>query len=204
MPDHDVLRSPSTLDLAGALGLRTRAEQPLYDLCIVGGGPAGLAAAVYGASEGLRTVVVEREAPGGQAGQSASIENYLGFPKGLSGADLTHRAVAQAVRFGAEMVLARDVMSFEVRGPVRAVRLGDAGELEARALLVATGVSYRRLEAPGIEALSGRGVYYGATASEAMQCQGDDVYVVGRGQLGRSGGPEPGPLRETRGARRAR
>jgi len=179
VPDHEVLRSPSTLDLAGALGLRTRAEQPLYDLCIVGGGPAGLAAAVYGASEGLRTVVVEREAPGGQAGQSASIENYLGFPKGLSGADLTHRAVAQAARFGAEMVLARDVTGFETRGPVRAVRLGDAGQLEARALLVATGVSYRRLEAPGLEALSGRGVYYGATASEALQCQGDEVYVVG-------------------------
>jgi thioredoxin reductase (NADPH) len=179
VPDHAVLRSPSTLDLAGALGLRTRAEQPLYDLCIVGGGPAGLAAAVYGASEGLRTVVVEREAPGGQAGQSASIENYLGFPKGLSGADLTHRAVAQAARFGAEMVLARDVTGLETRGPVRAVRLGDAGQLEARALLVATGVSYRRLEAPGLEALSGRGVYYGATASEALQCQGDEVYVVG-------------------------
>ena len=179
VPDREVLRSPSTVDLAGALGLRTRAEQPLYDLCIVGGGPAGLAAAVYGASEGLRTVVVEREAPGGQAGQSASIENYLGFPKGLSGADLTHRAVAQAARFGAEMVLARDVTGFETRGPVRAVRLGDAGQLEARALLVATGVSYRRLEAPGIGALSGRGVYYGATASEAVQCQGDEVYVVG-------------------------
>jgi thioredoxin reductase (NADPH) len=179
VPDREVLRSPSTVDLAGALGLRTRAEQPLYDLCIVGGGPAGLAAAVYGASEGLRTVVVEREAPGGQAGQSASIENYLGFPKGLSGADLTHRAVAQAARFGAEMVLARDVTGFETRGPVRAVRLGDAGQLEARALLVATGVSYRRLEAPGLGALSGRGVYYGATASEAIQCQGDEVFVVG-------------------------
>jgi thioredoxin reductase (NADPH) len=179
VPDREVLRSPSTLDLAGALGLRTRAEQPLYDLCIVGGGPAGLAAAVYGASEGLRTVVVEREAPGGQAGQSASIENYLGFPRGLSGADLTHRAVAQAARFGAEMVLARDVTGFETRGPVRTVRLDDAGELEARALLVATGVSYRRLEAPGLEALTGRGVYYGATASEAIQCQGDEVYVVG-------------------------
>jgi thioredoxin reductase (NADPH) len=179
VPDREVLRSPSTLELAGALGLRTRAEQPLYDLCIVGSGPAGLAAAVYGASEGLRTVVVEREAPGGQAGQSASIENYLGFPKGLSGADLTHRAVAQAARFGAEMVLARDVTGFEVRGPVRAVRLDDAGELEARALLVATGVSYRRLEAPGLEALTGRGVYYGASASEAIQCQGDEVYVVG-------------------------
>ena len=178
VPDGDALRSPTTLELAGALGLRTRAEQPLYDLCIVGGGPAGLAAAVYAASEGLRTVVVEREAPGGQAGQSASIENYLGFPKGLSGADLTHRAVAQAARFGAEMVLARDVVAFEPRGPVRAVRFGDT-ELEARALLVATGVSYRRLEAPGVEALTGRGVYYGASASEAVQCQGDEVYVVG-------------------------
>ncbi|CAN5703627.1 hypothetical protein BH24ACT26_BH24ACT26_08120 [soil metagenome] len=145
----------------------------------MGGGPAGLAAAVYAASEGLRTVVAEREAPGGQAGQSASIENYLGFPRGLSGADLTHRAVAQAARFGAEMVLARDVVGLETRGPVRAVRFGDSEELEARALLVATGVSYRRLEAPGLEALSGRGVYYGATASEAIQCQGDEVYIVG-------------------------
>ncbi|MGZ4596187.1 MAG: FAD-dependent oxidoreductase [Actinomycetes bacterium] len=179
VPDREVLRAPSNVDLAGMLGLRTRAEQPLYDLCIVGGGPAGLAAAVYGASEGLRTVVVEREAPGGQAGQSASIENYLGFPKGLSGADLTHRAVAQAARFGAEMVLARDVTAFESRGPVRAVRFGDSGELEARALLVATGVSYRRLEAPGLQELSGRGVYYGATASDAVQCEGDEVYVVG-------------------------
>jgi thioredoxin reductase (NADPH) len=178
VPDGGVLRSPSALELAAALGLRTRAEQPLYDLCIVGAGPAGLAAAVYAASEGLRTVVVEREAPGGQAGQSASIENYLGFPKGLSGADLTHRAVAQATRFGAEMLLARDVTAFEARGPVRTVRLGD-DELEARALLVATGVSYRRLEAPGIEALTGRGVYYGANAGDAVQCRGDDVFIVG-------------------------
>ena len=109
IPDGETLRAPSTLDLANALGLRTRAEQPLYDLCVVGGGPAGLAAAVYGASEGLQTVVIESGAPGGQAGQSASIKNYLGFPHGLSGADLTNRAVAQARRFGAEMVLARDV-----------------------------------------------------------------------------------------------
>ncbi len=136
-------------DLASALGLRTKAEQPLYDLCIVGGGPAGLAAAVYGASEGLQTVVIECEAPGGQAGQSASIENYLGFPRGLSGADLTHRAVAQARRFGAEMVLAQDVVGFEVRGPVRAVRFDDGAEIEARTVLVATGVSYRLLDAPG-------------------------------------------------------
>jgi thioredoxin reductase (NADPH) len=178
VPDREVLRSPSTLDLATGLGLRTRALQPLYDLCIVGSGPAGLAAAVYGASEGLRTVVVEREAPGGQAGQSASIENYLGFPRGLSGADLTQRAVAQAGRFGAEMLLARDVSALERRGPVRSVCFG-TGELEARAVLVSTGVSYRRLEAPGLDRLTGRGVYYGANAGDAAQCAGDDVLVVG-------------------------
>lgn len=179
LADRDALRAPTTLDLATALGLRTEATQPLYDLCIVGAGPAGLAAAVYGASEGLATVVVEREAPGGQAGQSAAIENYLGFPKGLSGADLTHRAVAQAQRFGAEMVLARDVAGFEARGPVRVVRFVDGTEIEARAVLVATGVSYRLLDAPGLTELAGRGVYYGATASEAHACTGDDVYVVG-------------------------
>jgi len=179
VPDGETLRAPSTLDLASALGLRTSAEEPLYDLCIVGGGPAGLAAAVYGASEGLQTVVIEREAPGGQAGQSAAIENYLGFPKGLSGADLTHRAVAQARRFGAEMVVARDVVRFEMRGPVRAVALGGGVEIEARAVLVATGVSYRLLDAPGLEPLTSRGVFYGATASEAQSCAGEDVYVVG-------------------------
>jgi thioredoxin reductase (NADPH) len=179
VPDGDTLRSPSTLELAAALGLRTSARQRLYDVCIVGGGPAGLAAAVYAASEGLSTVVVEREAPGGQAGQSAAIENYLGFPKGLSGSDLTQRAIAQASRFGAEMVLARDVVGFEARGPVRAVRFDGTGEIEARALIVATGVSYRRLEAAGLDALTGRGVYYGASAGEARQVQGDEVYVVG-------------------------
>ncbi|MGB9375924.1 MAG: FAD-dependent oxidoreductase [Mycobacteriales bacterium] len=177
--DGEVLRSPTTLDLAAALGLRTKAEQPLYDLCIVGGGPAGLAAAVYGASEGLSTVIVEREAPGGQAGQSAAIENYLGFPKGLTGSDLTQRAVAQVSRFGAEVVLARSVVGFETRGPVHAVRFEGDGEVVARAVIVATGVSYRRLVAAGIDDFVGRGVYYGATASEASQCEGDDVYVVG-------------------------
>jgi thioredoxin reductase (NADPH) len=179
VPEGDTLRSPTTLDLAGALGLRTRAEQPLYDVCIVGGGPAGLAAAVYAASEGLSTVIVEREAPGGQAGQSAAIENYLGFPKGLTGSDLTHRAVAQVARFGAEMVLAREVAGFETRGPVHAVLFAGSGEIEARALIVATGVSYRRLGAAGLDELTGRGVYYGADASDASQCAGDDVYVVG-------------------------
>ncbi|NED94658.1 FAD-dependent oxidoreductase [Phytoactinopolyspora alkaliphila] len=179
VPDGEALRSPSSLDVADALGLRTRAEQPLYDVCIVGGGPAGLAAAVYAASEGLSTVVVEREAPGGQASQSAAIENYLGFPRGLAGSDLTHRAVAQVSRFGAEMVLARDVIGFQTRGPVHAVLLEGSAEIEARALIVATGVSYRRLAAAGLDELIGRGVYYGASASEASQCQGDDVYIVG-------------------------
>jgi thioredoxin reductase (NADPH) len=179
IPDREPLRAPTTLDLADALGLRTHADQPLYDLCIVGGGPAGLAAAVYGASEGLQTVVVEREAPGGQAGQSAAIENYLGFPKGLSGADLTHRAVAQAKRFGAEMVLAREVVGLDNRGPVRAVLLAGGASIEARTVLIATGVSYRFLTAPGLGDFTGRGVYYGATASEARACEGEDVYVVG-------------------------
>jgi len=179
VPEGDTLRSPSTLDLASALGLRTSARQPLYDVCIVGGGPAGLAAGVYAASEGLSTVIVEREAPGGQAGQSAAIENYLGFPRGLTGSDLAQRAIAQVYRFGAEMVLARDAVGFETRGPVRAVLLKGSGAIEARALIVATGVSYRRLEAAGLEDLIGRGVYYGVNASEASQCQGDDVYIIG-------------------------
>jgi thioredoxin reductase (NADPH) len=179
VPEGDTLRSPSAVDLASALGLRTRADQPLYDVCIVGGGPAGLAAAVYAASEGLSTVIVEREAPGGQAGQSAAIENYLGFPKGLTGSDLAQRAVAQVSRFGAEMVLARSVVGFETRGPVHAALLEGSGAIEARALVIATGVSYRRLAAAGIGELTGRGVYYGVTASEASQCEGDDVYIVG-------------------------
>ncbi len=179
IPEREPLRSPSTLDLAGALGLHTSAQQPLYDVCIVGGGPAGLAAAVYAASEGLSTVVVEREAPGGQAGQSAAIENYLGFPKGLSGSDLARRALAQVSRFGAELVLARDVDGFEVREPVRAVLLPGATEIEARSVIIATGVSYRRLVADGLEALTSRGVYYGVNASDASQCEGDVVYIVG-------------------------
>ena len=179
LPGGSTLRAPTSVELADALGLRTRAGQTLYDLCIVGSGPAGLAAAVYAASEGLRTVVVERDAPGGQAGQSAAIENYLGFPKGVSGADLTHRAVAQASRFGAETVLAQEVVALEQRGPVHAVRFAAGGEVESRAVLVATGVSYRRLEAAGLEDLGSRGVYYGASASEAAQTAGQVVYVVG-------------------------
>ena len=163
--DGETLRAPTPLDVADALGLRTSAEKPLYDLSIVGGGPAGLAAAVYAASEGLDVVLIEGHAPGGQAGQSAAIENYLGFPKGLSGADLAARAMDQVRRFEAEVVLAREVVGFEARGPVRAVRFADGTEIEARALLVASGVSYRRLEAPGVSELTGRGVYYGVKAT---------------------------------------
>jgi thioredoxin reductase (NADPH) len=179
VPDGEMLRSPSTLGLAAALGLHTSAQQPLYDVCIVGGGLAGLAAAVYAASEGLSTVIVEREAPGGQAGMSSAIENYLGFPKGLSGSDLAQRAIAQVSRFGAEMVLAREVVGLESRGPVRAALFEDSGAIESRALVVATGVSYRRLDAIGLAELTGRGVYYGAAPGEANQCQGDVVYIIG-------------------------
>jgi thioredoxin reductase (NADPH) len=179
--DQGPLRTPTTRAIADALGLRTVAQQPLYDLCIVGAGPAGLAAGVYAASEGLQTVVVECEAPGGQAGQSAAIENYLGFPRGLSGADLARRAVAQCRRFGAEMVLAAEVVGLEQRGPVRAVNFADSSSLEARAVLVASGVAYRRLDVQGLDEFTGRGVYYEATAGEARQCEGGAVYVVGAG-----------------------
>ena len=154
--------------------------------CIIGGGPAGLAAAVYAASEGLDTVIVEREAPGGQAGQSAAIENYLGFPKGLTGSDLAQRAMAQVVRFGAEMVLGRDVVGRQTRGSVQAVLVEGADDIEARALVVATGVSYRRLEAPGLDTFTGRGVYYGATASEASRA---------RAMTSTSSGPPTPPAR---------
>ena len=179
VPDREPLRSPTLLEAAGALGLHVEAEHPLYDVCIVGGGPAGLAAGVYAASEGLSTVIVEREAPGGQAGQSSAIENYLGFPKGLSGSDLAQRALAQVSRFGAELVLAREVVGLEQRGTVRAVLLEGGGEVEARSVVVSTGVSYRRLEAEGVERLQGKGIYYGATAAEAAQTDGDVVYIVG-------------------------
>jgi thioredoxin reductase (NADPH) len=177
--DDRVLERPTALELADRLGLTTRAELDFYDLVIVGGGPAGLAAAVYGASEGLRTVLVEREAPGGQAGQSSRIENYLGFPNGLSGADLARRAQDQARRFGAELLTVREVEALEARGPQRVVRLSGGTELAGHTVLVATGVSYKRLEAPGVEELTGRGVYYGAALVEADGCAGQHVAVVG-------------------------
>src|SRR4029077_11086342 len=157
LPDGELLRGAGVREIAEALGLPTNAKSILYDLVVIGAGPAGLAAAVYGASEGLHTAVIERDAPGGQAGQSARIENYLGFPNGLSGSDLSHRAVTQARRLGAEMILARGVVGLEQRGPVHAVRFDDGTEIDAKAVLVATGVSYRRLEAPGLPRPTGPG-----------------------------------------------
>jgi thioredoxin reductase (NADPH) len=180
-PDGSTLVAPSTNELAERMGLRTRAELPFYDLVIAGGGPAGLAAAVYGASEGLRTVLVERDAGGGQAGQSSRIENYLGFPTGLSGADLARRAIAQAQRFGAELLTVPEVTAIEANGPSRLVRLSDGRELGCHAVLIATGVEYRRLEAEGAERLTGRGIYYGAALGEAAFYAGKPVVVVGGG-----------------------
>lgn len=179
MTDGTVLRGASLPELAGALGLSTKAESALYDVVVVGAGPAGLAAAVYASSEGLRVAVIERDAPGGQAGQSARIENYLGFPNGLSGSDLSHRATTQAKRLGAEMVLARSVEALERRGCIHAIRFDDGSEIEARAVIVATGVSYRLLAADGVADLTGKGVFYGASANDARATEGDDVYIVG-------------------------
>jgi thioredoxin reductase (NADPH) len=174
-----VLQNPDNASLALQVGLQTQAELKFYDLIVVGAGPAGLAAAVYGASEGLRTVLIEREAPGGQAGQSSRIENYLGFPTGVSGSELARRAVTQARRFGAEIITVQDACRLETAGAARLVRLGDGAEVSAHTVLVATGVAYRRLNAPGVERLSGRGVYYGAALAEAQNTSGQDVYLVG-------------------------
>jgi thioredoxin reductase (NADPH) len=165
--------------VAQKVGLRTRAQTDFYDLAIVGGGPAGLAAAVYGASEGLHTVIIEREAPGGQAGMSSRIENYLGFPTGLSGGDLARRAVVQAKRFGVEILSPQAVTSMRTEGPYRILKMADDSELSCHALMVASGVQWRRLAAPGVDRLQGAGVYYGGGATEALSCKGEIVYVVG-------------------------
>jgi thioredoxin reductase (NADPH) len=172
------LRQPTLVELAEHAGLKTRATEAFYDLAIVGGGPAGLAAAVYGASEGLRTVMIEREAPGGQAGMSSRIENYLGFPSGLTGADLARRAVVQARRFGVE-ILSAEATAVRVDGPYRVLQLADGAELSCHVLLVATGVQWRKLDVPGVEHLTGAGIYYGAGITEAMSTRDEDVYIVG-------------------------
>ncbi|MDP8937973.1 MAG: FAD-dependent oxidoreductase [Actinomycetota bacterium] len=177
--DGTVLRTPSNLQVAQRIGLHTTAAARFFDVLIVGGGPAGLAAAVYAASEGLTTALVEREAPGGQAGQSSLIENYLGFPQGLSGSDLARRALTQARRFGADILSPQEVTALEVKGPLRVLHLADGGALSCEALVLGTGVSYRRLDVPGVDRLTGSGVYYGAAFSEASACTGQDVFVVG-------------------------
>lgn len=179
--DGKVLTAPTTEDLAQHIGLQTQAEQKFYDLAIVGAGPAGLAAAVYGASEGLRTVMIEREAPGGQAGTSSKIENYLGFPSGVSGADLARRAVTQAKRFGVEILAPQEVTGMRVEGPYRILTLKDGGEISCHALVVAVGLSYKTLDVPGMDQLHGAGVYYGASVVEASACQDMNVVVVGAG-----------------------
>jgi thioredoxin reductase (NADPH) len=178
-PDGASLAQPSKAQLAEKIGLQVRAGQPFYDLIIVGGGPAGLAAAVYSASEGLRTLMIERAAPGGQAGGSSRIENYLGFPVGLSGADLARRAVAQARRFGVEILTPQEATALRAADPYRFVTLADGSELSCHALIVATGVHYRKLEVPDIDRLTGAGVYYGASAAEALSYRGQDVFLVG-------------------------
>jgi thioredoxin reductase (NADPH) len=177
--DGSHLEAPGNREVAERIGLRTRAERPFYDLIIVGGGPSGLAAAVYGASEGLKTVLIEREAPGGQAGTSSFIENYLGFPKGLKGSELARRAVDQARKFEVEILTPQEVAEVRVEDPYRIVRLADGTELSCHALIVATGVSYRKLDAPGVDRLTGAGVYYGASLTEAFSFKDEDVYIVG-------------------------
>ena len=178
-PDGSTLREPENRVIAERVGLQITADKPFYDLVVVGAGPAGLAAAVYGASEGLRTLVVEKHAPGGQAGMSSRIENYLGFPGGVSGSELARRAMTQARRFGVEILAAQEVVGLVAEGPSRTVKLGDGSELNCRALLIATGVSYRQLQAKGIERLTGAGVYYGAAMSEGGSVRAQDIYIVG-------------------------
>jgi thioredoxin reductase (NADPH) len=179
MPDGQVLQRPTLRQLAEQVGLSTSAGSPFYDLVVVGGGPAGLGAAVYGASEGLHTLLVEQSATGGQAGQSSRIENYLGFPNGVSGAELAQRARDQAVRFGVEMLTAAEVVGIEPRGDGRVVRFGDGTEVTALAVVLATGVDYSRLPAEGADDFTGRGLFYGAAAHEAVNCRDQVVHVVG-------------------------
>ncbi|MGW2312036.1 NAD(P)/FAD-dependent oxidoreductase, partial [Actinomadura luteofluorescens] len=177
--DGATLSAPSDAELAAAVGLPSTPTAGFYDLIVVGGGPSGLGAAVYGASEGLKTVVVERRALGGQAGQSSRIENYLGFPDGVSGAQLADRARRQADRFGAELLQAGEVTALESHGTARVARLSDGSEIAAHAVILATGVSYRRLNAQGVDDFVGRGVYYGAALTEAPSCADEEVAVVG-------------------------
>lgn len=178
-PDGEILFAPDNRQLAQKIGLQVQASQPYYDLIIIGGGPSGLGAAVYGASEGMRTALIEREATGGQAGTSSWIENYLGFPQGLSGAMLAQRATDQALRLGAEILTTQEVVGVRVEDPYRIVQLDDGSELSCRALVIATGVTVRKLDVPGAEPLTGAGIYYGAALTEAAHYRDEHVYVLG-------------------------
>jgi thioredoxin reductase (NADPH) len=178
-PDGSHLVDPNHRQLADKVGLQTQASQPFYDLIIIGAGPSGLGAAVYGASEGLRTALIEKEATGGQAGTSSRIENYLGFPKGLSGLDLARRATTQAIRFGAEILTAQEAVGVRIEDPYRIVTLADGSELSCHALIIATGVTVRQLDLPGIDRLTGAGIYYGAAMTEAAHYRGEHILVVG-------------------------
>jgi len=179
--DGEVKCQPDILDLANKVGLRSKASARMYDVAIIGAGPAGLAAAVYGASEGLKTLLIERQRPGGQAGTSSRIENYLGFPRGLSGGELTARAVTQATRFGAELLSPQEVKDIEIQHGYKVLHLVDGSSVSARAVVITTGVNYRHLDSPGVEDYVGAGVYYGAAMTEAQGCRNQDVYVVGGG-----------------------
>ncbi|WP_031527145.1 FAD-dependent oxidoreductase [Dyadobacter crusticola] len=179
--DGSLLKTPSLMEVAERIGLNGKTKQQIYDVIIIGAGPAGLAASVYGASEGLSTLLIERKAPGGQAGTSSRIENYLGFPMGLSGAELTRRAVTQATRFGTEMLSPQSVKEIKLKDKYKTIVLGDGSEINAKAVVITTGVDYRKLETQGIEEFTGKGIYYGAASTEATSCGNKDVYVLGGG-----------------------
>ncbi len=180
-PDGDCMTNPSILELAERLGLNANAKESLYDVAIIGAGPSGLAAAVYGGSEGLKTLLIEKKAPGGQAGTSSRIENYLGFPKGLSGQELTHRAITQAKRFGIEFLSPREVTAIKTKDNYKILVLDDGSEVQTKSIVVSTGVNYRKLPAEGVEEYTGAGIYYGSSMTEAQACKDKEVYIVGGG-----------------------
>ncbi|MFT6971637.1 MAG: thioredoxin reductase (NADPH), partial [Roseivirga sp.] len=177
--DGSRLVNPKMVELGEKIGLKSKAAETMYDVAIIGAGPAGMAAAVYGGSEGLKTILIEKHSPGGQAGTSSRIENYLGFPKGISGAELTRRAITQATRFGIEFLSPQAVIAIETKDQYKMVKLEDGGVINAKAVIITTGVQYRKLEAEGINNFTGAGIYYGAATTEAHACKGKDVYIVG-------------------------
>lgn len=181
LSNGEILKDPEIADIGSKIGMNVQAQQQMYDVAIIGAGPAGLASAVYGGSEGLKTLLIEKRAPGGQAGTSSRIENYLGFPKGLSGADLSRRAITQATRFGVEFLSPSEVQSVEVKDNYKILKLSDGASINARAVIITTGVDYRKHPAKGIEDFTGAGIYYGAATTEAQACKEKHVYIVGGG-----------------------